>query len=159
MTIARLVGPVLASLLLFSGCKKEQAAPPTQVSTEKATTPADSGAAMPGMGGMGGASGMMAGMDSEMRAMLNGPADSMKAMLPMHRQMAANMLSQMDTEMRSMNTKADPAWTALADSVRADLTRMPDHSAADLKGMMDGHAARMRRLMEMHQKMGGGMKM
>ncbi len=61
--------------------------------------------------------------------------DSLKAMMPMHRQMAANMLAQMSREMQSMNMTGDSSWTATTDSVRADLARMPEMSAAGLKAI------------------------
>lgn len=116
-----------------------------------------------GMAGMQGMSGMMmdtAMMDSmqvHMRMMDTMSADQIKAMLPMHRQMAANMLSRMNADMRSMNMTADAAWNATADSLRQDLARMPDLSAQELKAMMPAHRARMTRLMQMHRDMMGRM--
>lgn len=113
--------------------------------------------------GTGGMSGMMstAAMDSmhaHMRLIDTSSAERTKEMLPMHRQMMANMLSQMNAEMRSMNMAADAAWTATADSVRQDLVRMPDMSAAELKAMIPAHQARMMGLMQMHRAMMGKMK-
>ena len=102
---------------------------------------------------------MMDEMEGHLKDAATVTADSVKVMLPMHRQMVANMLSQFDREMRDMNMKADANWDALADSVRSDLTRMPELSAGDLKTMMEAHAARVRRLMELHRGMTGGMKM
>jgi hypothetical protein len=84
----------------------------------------------------------------------------MKANLAAHRQMAANMLAQMNGEMRAMNMSADAAWTALVDSVRQDLVRLPDASGAQLKTLVAAHHARMERLMTIHRdmmsKMSGG---
>ena len=123
----------------------------------------DSMGGMAGMSGMSGMSGTMntAAMDSmhaRMQMMDTMGAERMKQMLPMHRQMAANMLSQMNSEMRSMNMAADAAWTATVDSLRGDLVRMPDMSSAELKAMMPAHHARMRRLMQTHRDMMGKMK-
>ena len=86
-------------------------------------------------------------------------ADSLRAMMPAHRQMAGNMLAQMNQQMTSMNMQADAAWTAAVDSIRADLTRMPDLSAADLRALMPGHAGRLSRLMDMHDTMMKNMRM
>ena len=96
---------------------------------------------------MGG--GSMAAMQAHLRMMQGASADSMRAMMPMHRQMAANTLAQMNREMRDMNMAGDAAWTATVDSVRQDLARMPEPNAVD----MAAHHARMTRLMEMHQRM------
>jgi hypothetical protein len=79
--------------------------------------------------------------------------DSLKAMLPTHRQTAANLIAQMNREMRQMNMPADPAWTATVDSLRQDLVRMPEMGAAELQSAMPAHAARLGRLMRMHRSM------
>ena len=115
-------------------------------------------AAMPGMAGGAMASGMMDSMETHMRAMTNASADQLKAMMPEHRQTTANMLSQMNQEMRSMSMPADAAWTATMDSVRQDLVHLPDMSARDLAGMMPAHHARISRLLQMHRDMMRKMK-
>ena len=107
---------------------------------------------MPGMTGMMGMA-MMDSMQTHMRMMDTMSGDRMKAMLPMHRQMVANMLSRMNAEMRSMNMSGDAAWSATVDSVRQDLIHMPELSAQQLKTMMPGHRARVMRLLAMHQRM------
>jgi len=128
-------------------------------SDQAVPAPADT-AGMGGMPGMGMESGkMMASMMSHMNMMQGVSADSMKAMMPMHRQMAANMLPEMNREMRTMNMTADAAWSATVDSVRTDLTRMPEMSAAELQALMPGHHRRMQRLMEAHQAMMKNMRM
>ena len=101
---------------------------------------------------------MMDSMHMRMQMMDTASGEHMKSMLPMHRQMLANMLSQMSSEMRSMNMTADAAWTATADSIRQDLVRMPEMSAQELKRMMPAHHARVMRLMDMHRQMMGAMK-
>lgn len=107
---------------------------------------------MPGMQGMQG-DGMMARMTSHMQVMQSANADSLSSMMPMHRQMVANMLSTMNREMRSMNMPGDAAWNATMDSVRRDLATMPELSAAQLQDLMPEHRARVMRLLEMHQAM------
>jgi hypothetical protein len=74
-------------------------------------------------------------------------------MLPTHRQMAANLLAEMNREMRRMKMVADPAWTVTVDSVRQDLVRLPELGAAELQSAMPAHQARLNRLMGMHQAM------
>lgn len=138
-------------------------------SGDSATAGSMSGMPMQGMGGMKGMAGgdssamggmtMMADMQKEMNAMMKASPEQMKTMLPMHRQMAANMLSQMNTQMRTMNMPADVAWTATVDSVRQDLVRLPEQSARQLKDAVPAHHARMMRLMQMHDAMMKGMKM
>jgi hypothetical protein len=112
---------------------------------------------MPSMGGMEGGS-MMQQMQAHMTAMEGADPDSMAAMMPQHRQMAANVLAQMNREMGEMNMPADEAWTATVDSLRQDLTRMPEMNAEQMQAFMPGHHARMERLMEMHRAMMGNMR-
>jgi hypothetical protein len=107
--------------------------------------------------GMGGP--MMEQMQAHMRMMETSNGDSLKAMMPGHRQMMGNMLSEMSRQMRQMNMTADARWTALSDSVRQDLVRMPNLGAAELRTFMPEHRGRAMRLMEMHRSMMGGMKM
>ena len=80
-------------------------------------------------------------------------SDQLAAILPMHRQMVANMLAQMTADMRSMNMPADAAWTATIDSVRQDLIHLPEMTKAELKQAMPAHAARVSRLVQMHKEM------
>lgn len=116
---------------------------------------------MPGMGSMAGMPGMgqmmsgrmMADMEAHMRAMRGAGTDSLRRALPTHRQMAANMIAQMNREMDDMNMAADVAWTALVDSVRADLTRLPELSAGELTRTMPDHHGRVERLMRAHGEM------
>jgi D-mannonate dehydratase len=116
-----------------------------------------------GMAGMQGLPGMTAQdagaeqLQTHMQMMMGASPESMLAMMPEHRQMAANMLAQMNREMQQMNMPGDSAWTATADSLREDLTRMPELSAQELAMFMAGHHARMTRLMEMHRSMMGRM--
>jgi hypothetical protein len=119
---------------------------------------------MPGMQGgtmQGGT--MMGQMTAQVTAhleMMEGVSgDSLRAMLPMHRQMVANMLGQMNTEMRQMNMAGDATWNALVDSLRQDLTRMPEMNAQRLEAFMAEHRERVMRLMAMHGRMMGQMPM
>ena len=133
--------------------RDESAAPPSAASAGEGT--------MPGMEGMreiqGG--GMMEEMQAHVRSMQGAGGDSLKAMLPIHRQMAANMIAQMNREMRDMNMAADAGWTATVDSLRQDLVRMPEMDGTELQAFMPAHQTRLDRLMQMHQSMMQGMKM
>lgn len=106
----------------------------------------------PGMQGMGGG-GMMEQMQAHMRTMDGAGADSIQAMLPMHRQMVANMISQFGREMREMNMKVDAKWQATIDSLRQDNIRLPEMDAGELRAFMPGHRERVVRLLEMHRSM------
>lgn len=132
----------------------------TAAAKATSTTPDTTMQGMKGMGGVAGmmSAGMMDSMHAHMQMMDTSSADHIKAMLAPHRQMAANMLSRMNSDMRSMNMSGDAAWNATADSLRQDLTRMPEVSGAELKSMMPRHHARMMRLMQMHRDMMGKMK-
>lgn len=118
----------------------------------------DSGG-MAGMKGMGGMSGMMGDMQKQMDAMMKVSPEQMKAMMPAHRQMVANVLAEMTAEMRKMNMSGDAAWTATIDSVRQDLARMPELTGKEMSAAMPTHHARMMRLMAMHARMSKNMKM
>ncbi|HUF26982.1 MAG TPA: hypothetical protein VMM18_08400 [Gemmatimonadaceae bacterium] len=115
-------------------------------------------AGMPGMEGMPGtggrhSAGMMDQLQTQMPMMEGAGPDSQRAMLPMHRQLVANMLAQMNREMRDMDMPVDTPWTAVVDSVRQDLRTMPEMSAQDLAELMPAHRARVMRLMDMHRSM------
>lgn len=96
---------------------------------------------------------MMQQMQSHMQMMAGAPGDSLRNMATVHRQMAANMLAQMNRDMQQMNMAADPKWDAPADSLRQDLTRMPEWIVQEMQAAMSAHHGRMRRLMDMHTAM------
>jgi hypothetical protein len=101
---------------------------------------------------------LMTAMDAQMGTMRNATADSMKAMLPMYRQMLANMIAQIDREMRDMNMTGDAAWRATLDSLRQDLRVMPDLSAQALRDLMPAHSLRVRRVIDTHRSMMASMR-
>lgn len=148
--------PALA-LILASACSEGNRAPEI-ASAAAETPPAETAAAAPGTPTQGGDESMQE-MQTHMGMMRGAGGDSLRALLPMHRQMAANVLARMNGEMRGMNMAADPAWTATVDSLRQDLTRMPEMGTEELRTMLPAHAARLTRLMEMHRAMMGSMKM
>jgi hypothetical protein len=158
----RIAGTALA-LAFTAACGGGENASSGQAAAADSAPPAADGgmAGMEGMPGMGGGQqdDMTAQMQAHMQSMRGASGDSLVAMLPMHRQMAANMLARMNREMSQMNMPADAAWTATADSVRQDLTRMPEMDASEAQALMPQHEARLSRLMEMHRSMMGEMKM
>lgn len=154
--------PLLLVALAAGACGRSDGADDTNAGEQEARTPAPAG--LPGKDGMAGMQGMQSGgMVEQMRAhmaMMHGAGgDSLRAMLPMHRQTAANMIAQMNREMGEMNMAADAGWTATGDSLRQDLVRMPEMGAAELQSFMAAHQARLERLMQMHGSMMAGMKM
>ena len=144
----------LIFILALAACGGPDAA--REEAAAPAAAPAGEGAA-PGMQGMSGmqGGGMAEEMQAHMRSMQGVDGDSLKAMLPMHRQMAANMIAQMNREMRDMNMAADAGWTATVDSLRQDLVRMPEMAGAELQSFMPAHQARLERLVQTHRAMMG----
>lgn len=147
---------VVLVVALAAGCgpgKPDSA----DTSVAGATTGAMAGHDMSGAGSMQ-SSAMMDSMAVHMRGMETATGADLQAMVPMHRQMAANLLSQINTEMRGMNMAPDARFTAVMDSVRQDLARLPDVPASQLKTFMTSHHARLQRLMQAHKDMMGTMK-
>jgi hypothetical protein len=105
------------------------------------------------MEGMGDST--MMEMRSQMEEMMGMNSAGMAAMMPEHRQMAANMLAQMNREMEQMSMTRDSAWVATVDSLRQDLVQMPGMGADEFPAFMPAHRDRVMRLMEMHDSMMG----
>jgi len=123
---------------------------------EIAETPAGGMEGMQGREGMAGIQmdgGMMGQMQAHMRMMEGMSGDSMMQMMPQHRKMVANMIAQMNREMRDMNMTTDPEWNSTIEALRQDLFQIPEMSAAETEAFMPEHRARVMRLMEMHQQM------
>ena len=153
----------LAAALALAACSNGESENAADTNQAPAAQDADTAGTMSGMGGMGGMGGMQGGMMEQMQAhmrMMDGAgADSMQAMMPMHRQMVANMIAQFNTDMRGMDMTSNAGWNATVDSLRQDLTRMPEMSASELQELMPAHGARVMRLMESHRSMMADMKM
>jgi hypothetical protein len=105
-----------------------------------------------GMGGMGGM-GMMPMMRAHMDSMMRMSHEQMRAMMASHDRAMSQMMDTMGADMRNMKMTADPAWNALADSVRQDLAELPALEGQKLEARMRAHTERMRRLMATHEKM------
>ena len=139
--------PALLATMIGCAGSEDQAAADSGTTAKRDTTPS--------MGGMqmAGASSPATAMAQHLKSLDGISGDSLRALLPAHRQMTANLLSTFNGEMRSMNMPADAAWNAVVDSLRRDLTRMPDLAADQLQAMMPEHRERVRRLMQMHADM------
>lgn len=150
----------LAALLIASTAVACQSNGKAADSAKSSATTAgkDSASTMAGMPGMGAGGGIMDSMETHMRTMTAASPEQLKAMIPMHRQMVANMISRMNQEMRTMNLPADAAWTATMDSVRQDLIHLPDMSSRDVVASLPAHHARVTRLLQMHRDMMATMK-
>jgi hypothetical protein len=121
----------------------------------KAAVPTDTGMPMHAMPARATSGTMAAEMRVHLQAMKAMSADSMRARLSMHQQMADAMMAQMSTEMAGMKMPSDPRWSALMDSVHQDLARMPGMNGVELETTMAAHHARITRLMDMHSGMMG----
>jgi hypothetical protein len=99
---------------------------------------------------------LSAEMMAHMHTMEAMHGDSLMMMMPQHGQMLGNMMTRMDREMQSMSMSPDSLRSALADSLRSDLMRMPGMSMDEMEGFMPGHQARVMRMMEMHGSMMSG---
>lgn len=167
----RLVLALGVLLFTLTACAKDRTATDTSAAAERRAGSTDT-ASLSGMKGMSGDSGgmgamkgmsgmmsMMGAMRKQMDGMMKASPDHMKAMTPAHRQMAANMLVEMNAEMRTMNMSGDAAWTATVDSIRQDLVHMPELNGREMMVAMPAHHTRMVRLMDMHQAMTKNMNM
>ena len=152
--LARRATPaLLAATLLAAGCGSRDTASRDTASRDTAGAMAT----MPGMPGMAMESGrMMDAMRAHLAALDGAGGDSLRAALPAHRQQLANMIAQMNREMRDMRMAGDASWDATVDSLRQDLTRLPDLGAAELARAMPDHRGRVERLMAAHRGMMGG---
>ena len=153
-SIPRALG--VAVMVFVSACtsaKDQVAAARPAASAAGAVTSANM-ANMPGMD----SSRMVERMAQHLLTMTAARGDALKAMVPTHRQMVANMLSQTNQEIRQMNMSADATWGALTDSVREDLIHLPDLSGAELERAVAAHGGRVTRLLEMHRAMMTSMK-
>jgi Cu(I)/Ag(I) efflux system membrane protein CusA/SilA len=155
MQKTRTLAPLVVLVALAACGAPERAGEDSAAAGDTAGMSAGHGGMQPmqGMDGMGG----MQAMQDHLQAMHAAGPDSLRAMLPEHRQMTANMIARFNREMQGMNMASDAAWTATVDSLRDDLVRMPEMSGAELKAFIPAHGARVSRLMEMHRAMMGGM--
>lgn len=143
---------LLVAALIASACGSRDAG--GRAGDSAATDSASAAGGMAAMPGMTMESGrMMEAMQAHLRALDGVRGDSLRAALPAHRQLLANLIAQMNREMRDMSMATDAAWDATVDSLRQDLTRMPDLSPGELADVMPAHRGRVDRLMASHREM------
>ena len=157
---------LLMATAALAACGGSEEEPEVASEVPAATEPAAStGGAMGGMEGMqGGMEGMQQGgmaeqMQAHMQMMEGASGDRLMAMMPEHRQMAANMMAQMNREMREMDMSNNTEWNETVSALRQDLTRMPEMSAEELKAFLPEHQTRIEKLTEMHRSMMSDMQM
>jgi hypothetical protein len=92
-------------------------------------------------------------MHAHLERMAGLPPDSLGTVLAAHRQRVANMLAQMNREMRQMNMAPDSAWSAAVEALRSDLVQMPGMSPEELAAFVPSHYERVERLLAMHAEM------
>jgi hypothetical protein len=102
--------------------------------------------------GMGG-SDMMPMMRAHMDSMMRMSPEQMSGMMAAHEQMMSQMMDRMGADMRGMNMSGDAKWSALADSVKADLADLPGLQGKEFSARMKAHTARVQRLIAMHEGM------
>lgn len=101
--------------------------------------------------------GMMLMMRAHIDSMAKMTPEQMSRVMARHERMMSQMMDQMGGEMRQMQMRETPGWSALADSVKEDLAELPSLNGKALSSRMQGHADRVRRLIAMHKKMMVGM--
>jgi hypothetical protein len=85
-------------------------------------------------------------MRSHLNVITAAGGDEMVPMIPQHQQMVATLLTEL-----SASAPNNPSFSATADSIRQDLSRMTGAPANELDQLMDPHAERIRRLIEMYE--------
>jgi hypothetical protein len=141
---------VILSLMALTACNKSNEDAPANQSSQRT---GDSGRGrMEGMSPRTGP-GMMAMMPTHLDSVVRMKPEQMSQMITQHERIMSQMMDQMGAEMRQMNMSASPEWSALSDSVKADLADLPGLSGQQLSVRMKAHADRVRRLIAMHQGM------
>lgn len=155
-------GTTMAAVLaLLAACGGSEDAPEVVGDTEVAAEPAVAPAG--GMEGMQMESMQQGGVPPQLQAhmqMMQGASgEQLAAMVPEHRQLVANMIAQMNREMRDMNMSDNTEWNETVQALRNDLVRLPEMTPEELKGFLPEHQARIEKLAEMHRGMMGNMQM
>ena len=147
-----LAGTVL--LLIACDGKSDQAERASEGEQGMSGMKMDSTHAGMGMDGMK----MMPMMRAHMDSMMGMSPEQMSQAMASHDRMMSQMMDQVGGEMRRMNMAATPEWTALTDSVMADLADLPGLQGQELSRRMKVHAERVRRMIASHEQMMKGME-
>lgn len=142
---------VLGLALVLAGCGGQDEVETSEtVVLDTPSTGMSPGGIPGGMGAMGGMGpgAMSAEWQQHMAQMRSVRGDSLRAMIPMHRQLTTRMMDGMGG---GMGMAGDSAWMATRDSLRRDLDRMQDMTPAEMEDFLEEHDARMQRMLRMHQ--------
>lgn len=152
---------VVLSTLALVACGGPEEEPGAAVQTEAAVEPAGAMGDMQGMQGMESMQqgGVAARLQGHMKMMEGASGEQIKAMVPEHRQIVANMIAQMNQEMRGMDMADNTEWNSTVAALREDLVRLPEMTAEEIKTFLPEHQTRIDRLVEMHGEMMSKMKM
>ena len=142
-----------AALLAACGGAEEE---PAVVADAEVT--AEPAGPMEGMGATQ-QGGIAAQLQGHMQMMRSASGDQLQQMLPEHRQLVANMIAQMNREMRDMDMSGNTEWNETVTALRDDLVRLPEMTPDELQGFIPEHQTRIDRLIAMHQEMMGSMRM
>ena len=77
--------------------------------------------------------------------------DSLPALIPVHREYVATLVSRCAPEMTGKQRLADTAWSPIATALRQDLVRLPEVEAGDLAAFMVEHRARIERFLALRE--------
>ncbi|MEW5926074.1 MAG: hypothetical protein AB1941_01175 [Gemmatimonadota bacterium] len=154
----------LVATSILAACGGAEEDPAVEADAPAATEPVAQAGGMEGMQGMDGMASMQQGgiaaqLQGHMQMMQGASGDQLKQMLPEHRQLVANMIAQMNREMRDMEMSDNTEWNQTVTALRDDLVRLPDMAPEELRSFMPEHQARIDRLIAMHKDMMGSMQM
>ena len=153
---------IIAVVVAFTACSStdrtnQSVAENPQRATERGILNAmpsmDSAGELNRGGTVGASAAMMRDWVAHDRALRRLRGSKLMAALPDHRQLTANLVSQMQMDMRAAQISTARPWDALVDSVLHDLVRLPDESVSGVTAMMPAHRARVARLITMHARM------
>ena len=77
--------------------------------------------------------------------------DSLPALIPVHREYVATLVSRCDAGTSGKHQPADTTWRPIAAALRQDLVRLPQVEAGDLAAFMVEHRARIERFMALRE--------
>lgn len=151
----------LATAALLAACGGAEEEPAVVADAEVTAEPAGPMEGMQGMEGMGSMQqgGIGAQIQGHMQMMQGASGDQLQQMLPEHRQLVANMIAQMNREMRDMDMSGNTEWNDTVTALRDDLVRLPEMTPDELQEFIPEHQTRIDRLIAMHQEMMGSMQM
>jgi len=82
--------------------------------------------------------------------------DSLPALIPVHRENVATLVSRCAAGTSGKSQPADTSWRPIAAELRQDLARLPQLAAQDLAAFMAEHRARILRFLALREGTGHG---